>query len=154
MLCILYPVSPKGNTLQSYSTLSQPGKWHWYNQDTEHFYHLLLPIYSHTHFPLTPIHTFSSLQFSYSVMSNFLWHHGLQQARLPCPSSSPRVCSNSCPLSCWCHLTISSSVVLFFSWPQAFPASESFLMSQLFTSDGQSIKVSASKICCKLFKYS
>ena len=60
--------------------------------------------------------------------------NGLQHARLPCPSLSPRVCSNSCPLSKWCYLTISSSVIPFFSFPQSFPASGSFLMSQLFTS--------------------
>ena len=77
-------------------------------------------------------------------MSDSLWPYGLQHTRLPCPSSSPRVCSNSCPLSCWCHLTISSSVVPFFSWPQAFPASESVLMAQLFASSGQSIGASAS----------
>ena len=61
----------------------------------------------------------------------------------PCPSSSPRACSNSCPLSRWCHPTISSSVA-FFSYPQSFPASGSFPMSQLFTSGGQNIGVSAS----------
>ena len=132
MLCILYPVSPKGNTLQSYSTLSQPGKWHWYNQDTEHFYHLLLPIYSHTHFPLTPIHTFSSLQFSRSVMSSSLRPHGPQHNRPACPSPTPRVYWNSCPLSWWCHLTISSSVVPFSSCLQSFTALGSFPMSQLF----------------------
>ena len=68
---------------------------------------------------------------------------GLQQARLPCPSS-PRACSNSCPLSWWCHPTISSSVVPFSFCPQSFPASGSFPMSQLFTSGGQSIGVSVS----------
>ena len=60
--------------------------------------------------------------------------NGLRHARLPCPSLSPRVCSNSCPLSKWCYLSISSSVIPFFSFPQSFPASGSFLMSQLFTS--------------------
>ena len=69
---------------------------------------------------------------------------GLQHARLPGPSPSPRVCSNSCPLSQWCHPTISYSVAPFSSWPQSFPASGSFQMSQLFTSGGQSIGASAS----------
>ena len=72
-----------------------------------------------------------------------LWPHGLQHARLPCPPSS-RVCSNSCPLSQWCHSNISSSVSPFSSCPQSFPASESFLMSWLLPSGGQSIGASAS----------
>ena len=70
--------------------------------------------------------------------------HGLQHARPPCPSPTPGVYSNSCPLSQWCHPTISSSVVPFSSCLQAFPASESFQMSQLFASGGQNIGVSAS----------
>ena len=74
--------------------------------------------------------------------------HDLQHARLPCPSQSPGICSNSCPLSWWCHPTISSSEIPFSSCLQSFPASGSFLMSQLFTSGGQSFhnkaKVSAS----------
>ena len=69
--------------------------------------------------------------------------HGLQHARLLCPSVSPRVCSNSCPLNQWCHPTIPSSVTPY-SYPQSFPASGSFPMNQLFTSCGQSIGVSAS----------
>ena len=77
-------------------------------------------------------------------MSNSLWPHGLQHVRLPYPSPSPIVCSNSCPLSQWCHPTISSSVIPFFSCPQSFPASESFPMSQFFTPGVQSITVSAS----------
>ena len=77
-------------------------------------------------------------------MSNSLWPHGLQHARFPCPSLSPRVCSNSCPLSRWCHPTISSSVAPFSSCPQSFPASGSFPVSQFFTSSGQSIGASAS----------
>ena len=72
------------------------------------------------------------LLFGRSVMSDSLQPHGLQPARLPCPSPSPRACSNSCLLSRWCHPTIPSSVVPFFSCLQSFPASESFLMSQLF----------------------
>ena len=77
-------------------------------------------------------------------MSDSLQPHGLQHTRLLCPSPTPRTCSNSCPLSWWCHPTISSSVVPFFSHLQSFPASGSFQMSQLFTSGGQSIGASAS----------
>ena len=86
----------------------------------------------------------SSVQFSYSVMSNSLQFHGLQHARPSCPSPTPRVYSNSCPLSWWCHPTISSSVIPFSSHLQSFPASGSFKMSQLFALGGQSIGVSAS----------
>ena len=89
-------------------------------------------------------HQFSSVQFSWSFMSNFLSPHGLQHARLSCPSPPPRTCSNSCPESRWCHPTISSSVVTFFSCLQSFPASGSFPMSQLFPLGGQSFGVSAS----------
>ena len=73
-----------------------------------------------------------------------LWPHGLQHSRPPCPSPTPRVYPNSCPLSWWHHPNISSSVVPFSSRPQSFPASGSFQMSQLFASGGQSIGVSAS----------
>ena len=84
------------------------------------------------------------LLFNCSVVSNSLQPHGLQQARLPCPSPSPRACSNSCSLSWWCHPTLSSSVIPFSSCLQSFPASGSFPMSQLFPSDGQSVGASAS----------
>ena len=77
-------------------------------------------------------------------MSNSLQPHGLQHARLPCPSPSPGVYSDSCPLSQWCHPTISSSVIPISSCLQSFPASGSFPMSQLFASGGQSAAVSAS----------
>ena len=87
---------------------------------------------------------FSSIQFSRSVMSDSLQPHELQHARPPCPSPTPRVHSNSCPLSQWCHPAISSSVILFSSCFQPFPASGSFQMSQLFTSGGQSTGVSFS----------
>ena len=83
-------------------------------------------------------------QFSHSVVSNSLWPHGLQHTWPPCPSPTTRVYSNSCPLSRWCHPTLSSSVVPFSSCPQSFPASGSFQMSQLFTSGGQRTGVSAS----------
>ena len=85
------------------------------------------------------------IQVSCSVMSDSLQPHGLQHARLPCPSPTPRACSNSCPLSRWCHPTISSSVVPFSSCLQFFPASGSFPVSQFFTSSGQSSRVSASE---------
>ena len=75
-----------------------------------------------------------------------LWPRELQHTRLPCPSPSPRVCSNSCPLSQWCHPAISSSIISFSSCLQSFPASGSFPMSWLFTSDGQSVGVSASSV--------
>ena len=84
------------------------------------------------------------LLFSYSVMSDSLWPHGLQHIRSPCPSPSPGACSNSCPLSWWCHPTISSSVVPFSPCLQSFPASRSFPMSHLFSSGGQSIGASVS----------
>ena len=85
-----------------------------------------------------------AVQFSCSVVSDSLWPHGLQHTRLPCPSPTPRACSNSCALSRWCHPAISSSVVPFSSCLQSFPASESFQMSQFFASGGQRIGVSAS----------
>ena len=81
---------------------------------------------------------------SHSVMSNSLRPHGLQHARLPCQSPTPGTCSNSCPLSQWCHPTITASVIPFSSPLQSFPASGSFPVSQFFISGGQSIGVSAS----------
>ena len=86
---------------------------------------------------------FSSVHFSLSVLSNSLQPHGLQDSRLPCLSPTPGVYPNSYPLSRWCHPTISSSLIPFFSRPQSFPASGSFQMSQVFVSDGQNIRVSA-----------
>ena len=84
------------------------------------------------------------VQLSHSVVSGSLQPHGLQLARPSCPSPTPRVHPNPCSSSRWCHPTISSSVIPFSSCPQSFPASGSFQMSQLFTSGGQSIGVSAS----------
>ena len=86
----------------------------------------------------------SSVQLSCSVVSNSLRPHEPQHARPPCPSPTPGVYPNSYPLSWWCHLTISSSVIPFSSCPQSFPASEFFQMSQLFASGGQIIGVSTS----------
>ena len=85
-----------------------------------------------------------SVQFSCSVVSDSLRPHGLQHTRPPCPSPTPGVYPNLCPLSQWCHPTISSSVIPFPSCFQSFPASEFFQMSQLFASGGQSIGASPS----------
>ena len=86
----------------------------------------------------------TGMQFSRSVVSDSLQPHEPQQARPPCPSPTPGIHPNPCPLSQWCHPTISSSVVPFSSCPQSFPESGFFQMSQLFASGGQSIGVSAS----------
>ena len=86
----------------------------------------------------------SSVQFSCSVVSDSLRPHALRHVRLPCPSPTPGAYSNSCPLSQWCHPTVSSSVVPFSSCLQSFPASGSFPMSRFFTLGSQSIGVSAS----------
>ena len=86
----------------------------------------------------------SSVQFSSWVISDSFRPHGLQHARLPCPSPTPRVYSDSCPLSRWCHPTISSSIVPSSSCLQSFPASGSLQMNQFFTSGGHSIGFSAS----------
>ena len=99
-----------------------------------------------------------SVQFSHLVVSNSLWPHGLQHARLPCPSPIHRVYSNSCPLNWWCHPTISSSVVPFSSRLQSFSASGSFRISQFFTTGGQSIwvftfSISPSNECSGLISF-
>ena len=93
---------------------------------------------------VTPHFIELSIQFSHSVVSDSLRPHEPQHARPPCPSPTPGVYPNLCPLSQWWHLTISSSVVPFFSCLQSFPTSGSFSMSQLFKSGGQNIGVSAS----------
>ena len=94
------------------------------------------------------VYTYQSVssvsQFSHSVVCDSLQPHGMQHARLPCPSPTPEACSNSCPSSQWCHPTISFSVIPFSSCLPSFPASGSFPMSQFFASDGQSIGASAS----------
>ena len=87
-----------------------------------------------------------SVQLSCSAVSNSLWPHGWQHTSPPCPSPTDGDYSNSSPLSQWCHPTISSSVVPFFSHLQSFPASRYFQMSQFFTSGGESIGVSASAL--------
>ena len=94
--------------------------------------------------PFFALPYFSSVQFSRSVMSDSLRPHGMQHTRPPCPSPTPGVYPNSCPLSRWCHPTISSSIIPFSSCLQFFPASGSFQMNHLFASGGQNIGVSAS----------
>ena len=95
-------------------------------------------------FPILNVISFYASTLSTLCMSDSLQPHELQHARPPCPSPTLGVHPNSCPLSWWCHPTISSSVVPFSSCPQSFPASGSFQMSQLFASGVQSIGVSAS----------
>ena len=159
--CMLYQLSYQGSPTNPYS-------------DNEHFHHpikfLFIPplqplkqswfwyFYTLTVKLLKLIHVCSgsdlNQKFCWLVARNSLFpfteygdhsqHHGLQHARPPCPSPTPRTYSDPCPLSRWCHPTISSSVVSFFSCLQSFPASGSFPMSQFFISDGQSIRVSTS----------
>ena len=111
----------------------------WY---VAHLYLLLhsFQMYFHSLFD----HSAVNLLFSFSVVSDILWHHGLQHTRLCCASPSPKTCSNSCPLSQWCHPNISSSVIPFSSCLQSFPTSGSFPVSWFFASGGQSIGASAS----------
>ena len=98
------------------------------------------PLMETSNFPWWPS---GSVQFSCSFLCNTLQPLGLQHTRISCPSATPGDCSNSCPSNGWCHSTISSSVIPFSSCLQSFPASGSFPMSQLFTSGGQNIAVSA-----------
>ena len=107
---------------------------------------LLLPskCFSKVHFSLSPPHSPGSVQFRRLVVSDSLQPHRPKHTRPPCPSPTLGVYSNLCPLSRWCHPTISSSGVPFSSHLQSFPASGSLQMSQFFTEDGQSIGVSAS----------
>ena len=100
-------------------------------------------VWSSSKFIFLQVLSFSSVQFSRSVVSDSLWPHEHKHARPPCLSPTPRVHPNSCPLSRWWHPTISSSVIPFFSCLQSFPTSGSFQMSQLFTSGGRSTGVSA-----------
>ena len=122
---------------------SQPNDWVTFTHTHNIYIYICVYIYIYTH-TQTHTHIYNLLLFSCSVVSDFLWPHKLQHARLPCPLLSPGACSNSCPLSHWCHPTISSSLRPLSSCPQSFPASGSFLMSWLFASSGQSIGASAS----------
>ena len=108
------------------------------SEDTSCFLNVVM-----NHFHMLIVLMISSVQFSRSVVSDSLQPHESQHARPPCPSPSPRVHSDSCPSSQWCHPAISPSVIPFSSCPQSLPASKSFPMSQLFAWGGQSIGVSA-----------
>ena len=111
--------------------------WTWHSQQLKTFLIRMMEM-------LTKVLFLLSVQFSRSVVSNSLWPHEPQHARPPCPSPTPGVHPNPCPLSWWCHPTTSSSVIPFSSCPQSFPGSGSFHMSQLFAWGGQSTGVSAS----------
>ena len=119
----------------------------WVTEQLSNWAHNYTHMNTHWHIVSTQyeaaIIRFSSVQFSRSVVSDSLRPHESQHSRPPCPSPTPRVHSDSCPSSQWCHPAISSSVVPFSSCPQTCPASESFPMSQLFTWGGQSTGVSA-----------
>ena len=112
---------------------------------------LTVNVWRNQHISFSIILSVSSVQLLSQLLGQLLshvwllWSHGLQHAKPPCPSPTPGVYSNSCPLSHWCHPTISSSIVRSSSHPQSFPASGYFLMSKSFASGGQSIGVSASK---------
>ena len=110
-------------------------------RDNNDMYYFVTSIEEESLFMLSEL--FSPVQFSRSVVSDSLQPHESQHARPPCPSPTPGVHSDSRPSSHWCHPAISSSVIPFSSFPQSLPASESFLMSQLFTRGGQSTGVSA-----------
>ena len=133
------PGKSKNTEMGSLSLLQGIFPIHKLNQGLLYYRWVLLP----AELPGKPIHLyqFSSVQFSCSIVSDTLQPHGLQHARLHCPSPTPRAYSNSRPSSQWCHPTISSSVTPFSSCPQSLLPSGSFPMSQLFTSGGQSIGV-------------
>ena len=138
-------IKPGSPALQVDSLPSElPGKHCWDLLPQKFSFKVVLLIDNALGHPGVLMQMISSVQFSHSVVSNSLRPHGLQYARLPCPSPTLGAYSNSCPSSRWCHPTISSSVISLFSHLQSFPASGSFQMSQLFVSGGQSIGVSAS----------
>ena len=108
-------------------------------------YPMLSTWYHSWYWPLLPSwYAVCQVQFTHSVMLKFLWPHELQHSRFHCSSPTPRACPNSCPLSQWCHPTISSSVIPFSSCLHSFPASGYFPVSQFFASGGQSFVASAS----------
>ena len=134
--------SPVATNVENINTLRNLKKTF---KTAKNLFSVFLCVYAHTH---TCVHTWTDVFFCCrcSVAQSCLTHwepHGLQHARLPCPSPPPGACSDSCPSSNWCHPTISSSVIPF-SCPQSFPASGSFLMSQFFASGDQSIGTLAS----------
>ena len=133
---------PLGCIFGGWDARSNPGRRHWFTALTWTIEFLSSFI---LHSPMcVGVLSCSSVQFSHSVMSDSLRPHGLQHARPPCPSPTPRAYSNSCPSCRWCHPTISSSVLPFSSHLQSSPASGAFPTSQFFTSGGQSIGASAS----------
>ena len=121
-------------------------KCHAYHNALSHDSQARIELWSST----KSIHSLSHLLFSHSIVSNSLWPHGLQHARLPCPAPIPGACSNACPSSQWCHPTISPSVIPF-SCLQSFPESGSFPMSQFFASGSQNIGASASASVLPVF---
>ena len=132
---------------QSDFIITMQWQYHWYSTPSCWGWQLLLPIiptHPFVHFLVYECLKLISVQFSHSVISDSLWPHGLQHTKHPCPSPTPWVFSDSCPLSRWCHPTVSSSVIPFSSHLQSFLASGAFPMSQLFASGGQSVGVSAS----------
>ena len=110
--------------------------------------------HTHTHFIWRSLGVLPNFSSVHSVVSSSLWPHELQHTRLPYPSPTPKACSNSCPLSQWCHSTISSSVIPFSSCLQSFPASGSFPMSQFFASGDRSIRASASVLTMNIQDWS
>ena len=159
--CLLWPVCSLGKTLLAFALLhsvfqgqiwnTEWIKWGWIprNHRTLPFCWLDFPVSlnmfeQHQNSLLFDVIDFIVVVVQLLVMSDSLQPQRLQHARLPCSSPTPRACSNSCPLSQWCHPTISSSVVPFSSCPQSLTASGSFPMSQFFTSGGQNIEASAS----------
>ena len=111
---------------------------------TKHYLTIAIKGQANFHSAINAVPSLAHHHFNSSVISDSLQPHGVQDVSFPCLSWNPGVCSNSCPLSQWCHPTISSSVVPFSSYLQSFPASESFQMSQFFISGGQSIGTSTS----------
>ena len=118
-------------------------RWLSLNVDCYHLLSVFLSVFYPIIFFFEVYYQFNSVQFSHSVVSDSLWLHGLQLARLTCPLPTPGAYSDSHPSSRWCHPTISSSVIPFSSHLQSFPASGSFPVSQFFASGSQSIGVSS-----------
>ena len=128
-----------GETEEKEKEEGKEKEWNVTSKKSTEIIRLVLSTVMMSNYPILYI----SVQFTNSVMSNSLRPHELQHSRPPCPSPTPRVYSNSCPLSWWCHPAILCSVVPFSSHPQSLPESGSFPMSQLFSWGGQSIGVSA-----------
>ena len=150
----LYRISLHLTSCEAKGRWLKPSDLHFpclYNGNNKNFHKKVTMVakWNHTYKPLIMVPDANvlgcySVQFNHSVVSDSLWLHGLQHARLPCPSPNFGICLNSCPSSWWCHPAISSFIVPFSSCLQSFPASGSFPMSQFFTSGDQSIGASAS----------